>query len=141
MSLGVWAEARDAPGSICWDARLRGMKDETRDATYGQAGWHVGVGFVTLGDLVSRLAGMKLPHFTCGNYVFDCPPLHDYQIRRLAIHCHGVEGKLYVDGKQLDRDYGPIWDDLTELPWASETSRHAKVAQNGEIIHGKNLTW
>jgi hypothetical protein len=29
------------------------------------------------------------------------------------------------------------WDDLKVLPWESETSTNARIAQNGVIIHGK----
>lgn len=38
--------------------------------------------------------------------------------------------KYFKDGK---------WDDLNILPWQSETSQHAKVALNGQIIRGTNL--
>jgi hypothetical protein len=31
------------------------------------------------------------------------------------------------------------WDDLKKLPWQSETSPHAKVAQNGVIVRGVDL--
>jgi hypothetical protein len=31
-------------------------------------------------------------------------------------------------------DYGPIWGDLQRLPWASETSPHAKIAHAGQLI-------
>jgi hypothetical protein len=31
------------------------------------------------------------------------------------------------------------WDDLKNLPWQSETSPHAKVAQNGVIVRGVDL--
>lgn len=34
---------------------------------------------------------------------------------------------------------GGQWEDLNVLPWQSETSRHAKVALNGQIIRGTNL--
>jgi hypothetical protein len=32
------------------------------------------------------------------------------------------------------RRYGKDWDDLTKLPWGSESSPHAKVARNGRIL-------
>jgi hypothetical protein len=32
-----------------------------------------------------------------------------------------------------------IWNDLTNLPWASETSPHAKVAKAGQILRGSQL--
>jgi hypothetical protein len=32
-----------------------------------------------------------------------------------------------------DRKFGPIWNDLTKLPWAHERSRHAKSALNGML--------
>jgi hypothetical protein len=31
------------------------------------------------------------------------------------------------------------WDDLNRLPWQSESSPHAKVSQDGLIVHGANL--
>ena len=30
--------------------------------------------------------------------------------------------------------YGPFWNDLRNMPWASEFTNYAKVAQNGKII-------
>lgn len=36
--------------------------------------------------------------------------------------------------QQQQELYGPIWNDLAKLPWASETSPHAKVAMDGMII-------
>jgi Domain of unknown function (DUF4347) len=38
--------------------------------------------------------------------------------------------------RPTDRDYGPLWGNLGALPWASETSPHAKVALNGAILRG-----
>jgi len=41
--------------------------------------------------------------------------------------------------EEENKRYLPIWNDLNKLPWASETSPHAKVALNGVIIQGSNL--
>lgn len=35
-----------------------------------------------------------------------------------------------------DRDAGRYWRELNSWPWASESSTHAKVALDGQIIHG-----
>jgi len=40
---------------------------------------------------------------------------------------------------RLEREYEMIWNNLGQLPWASETSPFAKVALNGRIIRGNNL--
>jgi hypothetical protein len=44
------------------------------------------------------------------------------------------EGEIY---KRYFKDGD--WDDLSRLPWQSETSPHAKVALNGAIIRGSGL--
>jgi hypothetical protein len=37
--------------------------------------------------------------------------------------------------RQQQEIYGPVWNDLSKLPWASEHSPHAKVAIDGAIHH------
>ncbi len=38
--------------------------------------------------------------------------------------------------RQSYETYGPIWNDLKKLPWASETSPGAKVIKDGQIVRG-----
>lgn len=39
-----------------------------------------------------------------------------------------------LDGAHALRTYGPLWNSLMKLPWASEESPGAKVIHNGQII-------
>ena len=57
------------------------------------------------------------PGYRDTNYTEECPGLYAEQIEKC----------------ELGR-YGTDWKDLTKLPWGSEFSPHAKVAQNGKIL-------
>lgn len=64
--------------------------------------------------------------------------------RRDGDHCTetGVRDSDYTGSSpnEYDRYYKDgQWDDLKRLPWQSETSPHAKVAQNGVIVRGVDL--
>jgi hypothetical protein len=50
-------------------------------------------------------------------------------------------GEFYSDpSKEYERYFkSGLWDDLNKMPWQSENSPHAKIAQNGVIIRGQDL--
>jgi hypothetical protein len=74
------------------------------------------IGFVSGGDMLRR-----------GEFCAE-PGMRDTDNRSPAL-----------SWAQQQADYGPIWKDLKRLPWASETSPHAKVAVDGRVVRGENL--
>lgn len=106
MALAVWAEALDVPGHVCSDARLRGKKATAvsypKGASFGQAGWDMGLQFSSLSDLAQKLNynPVSTPKHVCGNWVFACDPIKRGQVTRLGIHVHGLPGKLFFSGEK-----------------------------------------
>jgi len=232
MGIKIWCEAKDIPGNVCSDARLRGGKssgvDYPKGTTYGQAGWEFGFRFDSLADLANKL---YLKPLETPSHV---APIRKGSVSRLGIHAHGLPGAIFFEGQDKKKDaltmktlmrfeshlrniglstsqdatilfvgclagqgwpgrellealskvwpgrkvvafttigfvsggdqkrpgesctepgmrdtdnssgvlgwaaqqsaYDSIWKNLQKLPWASETSTHAKVAFNGKII-------
>lgn len=79
------------------------------DTTVGQDNWDVAFDFATLADLARQLdGGFSLPTHSCGNWVFDCGPIEDNQITRLAINVHGAPGVADIDnavGKDVSASF------------------------------------
>lgn len=108
MGLAVWAEAPDVPGNVCSDARLRGGRLTAlaypKGAPFGQAGWDMGIRFKNLSDLANKLnySPASTPKHVCGNWVWSCPPIKKGQVTRLAIHVHGLPGKVFFSGQNRE---------------------------------------
>lgn len=47
----------------------------------------------------------------------------------------GADGTGDERNEVFELDMEKSWADLRRLPWASESSLHARVARNGGIIH------
>lgn len=111
MGYNLWADTPDVPNTVAEDARLRdrdaGFFDDAvlmamqkwsypDGPRYGQAGWDVGMHFTSLDDLVNKIETTELPDYLKDN---DSDKyLGDYHIQRLAIHAHGLPGKVFVNG-------------------------------------------
>jgi hypothetical protein len=119
--VNVWASSHDVHAETCFDARL-----EAGDSylTYpqgtlrGQAGWHVGFNFTNFDDLLSQLQTVpsrwvdelrgkpgwldEFLRMQMGRLPLaqNIPFVVYGSIYRLAIHCHGAQGKVYVDQKK-----------------------------------------
>ncbi|MEZ5403750.1 MAG: hypothetical protein R2729_28980 [Bryobacteraceae bacterium] len=105
MSVAVWANSRDVPGLVCQDARLtdRSVRPwpwqdraiSKTDQLYGQSGWDLGINYQDLADLAGKLSSLRRPGYVAGSR----PTIIRGEIRRLAIHAHGVSGTIFVNGK------------------------------------------
>jgi hypothetical protein len=106
MPVTVWTSSRDVPGIVCEDARLTDRSRRswpwqdrpitTVDQIYGQAGWDVGVNFLDIGDLLTKLTTLMLPAYVAG----ASRRIRRGEIRRLAIHAHGVSGTIFINGQR-----------------------------------------
>src|SRR5262249_9448250 len=93
------------PGVVCPDARLTDRSKSkwpwsdrpttTSDQIYGQAGWDLGINFVSLDDLAGQLETLVVPKFVPGGG----GKASRGDIRRLAIHAHGASGTIFVNGQ------------------------------------------
>lgn len=101
MTVNVWANAKDVPGAVCADARLRDRSRWTRPTTnsdqfYGQAGWDIGVNFMHIGDLAIKLRTLNIAE----GWSARSRPIQCGEIQRLAIHAHGTTGVIYINGQE-----------------------------------------
>lgn len=102
MGIKIWCEAKDIPGNVCSDARLRAGKESTVDypkgKPYGQAGWEMGFRFSSLNDLANKLylKPLKTPSHV--------PPIEKGSVSRLGIHVHGLPGEIYFEGQDKKKD-------------------------------------
>jgi hypothetical protein len=100
------------PGIVCADARLTDRQRSgffsrsisSSDQLYGQAGWHIGVNFLNLADLASRLSNIEMPEYLEARVGGGCSSprgrrLRNGELTRLAIHAHGVSGSLFINGR------------------------------------------
>ena len=106
MSVAVWCNGPEVPTLVCADARLNNRDDiswlscsssttSSRDQLYGQAGWDIGVNFRSLTDLASQLQTLKVP---VAQGKTELRPIKRGEITKLAIHTHGVQGEVLVNG-------------------------------------------
>ncbi|MBZ5617700.1 MAG: hypothetical protein LAQ69_03025 [Acidobacteriia bacterium] len=105
MSIAIWANSKDVPGVVCNDARLTDRNKikwpwsdrptTNADRIYGQAGWDVGINFLSLDSLASQLETLVLPTYVSGGGRRILPG----EIGRLAIHAHGGSGTIYINGQ------------------------------------------
>ncbi|MBI4527156.1 MAG: hypothetical protein HY695_25450 [Deltaproteobacteria bacterium] len=105
MAFNIWANSRDVPGVVCSDARLTDRSRTqwpwadrpitTRDQLYGQAGWDIGINFLSLHNLASQLGSLSIPD--------ELPQagrtVRRGEIQRLAIHAHGSSGTIFINGQ------------------------------------------
>ncbi len=106
MAINVWANSRDVPGVVCADALLTDRSrirlpftqraTTTSDQVYGQAGWHIGVNFLHLGDLASKLRTLTIPD----SLPRGGRPVQRGDIQRLAVHAHGASGTIFINGQR-----------------------------------------
>ncbi len=102
MGIKIWCEAKDIPGNVCSDARLRGGQSSSvsypKGATYGQAGWEFGFRFDSLADLANKLylKPLKMPS--------HLPALRKGSVSRLGIHAHGLPGAVFFEGQNKKKD-------------------------------------
>ncbi|MFN7993491.1 MAG: hypothetical protein U0Q18_07815 [Bryobacteraceae bacterium] len=105
MSVTIWANSKDVPGVVCRDARLSN-RDKIRwpladrpisstDQVYGQAGWDVGLNYMSIDDLAGQLETLVLPKYVPGGG----HRIERGGIRRLAIHAHGTSGTIFINGQ------------------------------------------
>ena len=112
MQVHIWANGPDVPGIVCADARLTDRQQSglfsrsisSSDQVYGQAGWHVGVNFRNLDDLASQLSSIEIPEYLEARVGGGCSSprgrrLRSGELKRLAIHSHGVPGQLLINGR------------------------------------------
>jgi hypothetical protein len=96
----LWAAGIKTPlRHLDGDGRLEEGERNT-DQLYGQNNWHVALEFKDFAHLADLLGGgaFNLPSFVCGNTTFDCGPIEENQIARLAICAHGAPGAIDMDG-------------------------------------------
>lgn len=109
----VWAERlQDIHLNTAEDARLRVQGDEDQlcqegnfadcTATHGQAGWDLGMQFTSFDDLGEKLNTnpVKLPKsiYVALGEDESVPTLKPGSVDRIAIHCHGLPGMIFVNG-------------------------------------------
>lgn len=95
----IWA-ASDVPIAVHEDARLREADKKTlsklqwpEGLSRGQAGWHIGVNWVTFDSLLQLLNNLKLPDY------LGAGRLRSGEITRLAINAHGLPGDIRINGR------------------------------------------
>jgi len=102
MGINIWCEARDIPGNVCSDARLRGGSSGSveypKGTPYGQAGWEFGFRFDSLEDLANKLylKPLKTPSHV--------PTIGKGSVGRLGIHAHGLPGEIFFEGQDKKKD-------------------------------------
>ena len=103
--ISVWAAGPDVGISVCHDARLNEGRTEFNypyGNTSGQAGWDMGVNFVSLSDLAKKLYRdpLELPSHLCEGNSSNCGKIQPGQLKRLAINVHGnAYGQIHFNGK------------------------------------------
>lgn len=122
MPVAVWANGPETHGVVCTDARLTdraGSSVFSRDLSstdqdYGQTGWDIGLNFSSLKDLAARLTGLLRPKWVSGVGT----RIERGEVRRLAIHTHGVSGQVFVNGREappLTASATPMHGDLHSI--------------------------
>lgn len=109
------------------------------DTTAGQDNWDVAFEFAKLSDLASSIdGGFSLPSHSCGNWVFNCGPIEDNQIVKLAIMAHGGPGVVDIDNK-IGKDVDSGGNFLTDPGILNVSSIPARKADLDKIL--KKLGW
>ncbi|MCC6525841.1 MAG: hypothetical protein IT373_24555 [Polyangiaceae bacterium] len=133
----VFAASGNSPLVVAEDARLRGGEGPQTDQSYGQAGWHWGINFETLMQLVMKLWWSETPD----HLNREGRPLGPHgNVSQLAIMVHGQPNALDVEGK-ASHDWASTEADTADLRgatvarYATELTLLEKILSEDAILH------